>query len=83
MSADPLLTIEDLAAVLKVAPEMAREWESEGLLPVEEDADTASGRKYRQRRVVVALRERPEIMAEIKKAMMAKRGISSDDKSSG
>ncbi len=75
MSNDPLLTIEELAAVLRVPVEMAHSWEPLGFLPVEEDANEDDGKKYRQRNVVLALRDQPEIMTAVKNAMMAKRGI--------
>lgn len=77
MSVEPLITIEDLAAVLRVTVDMTRAWEARGILPVEEDIDTVNepNKKYRQRNVVLALREFPEIMDTIKQAMMAKRGI--------
>jgi len=77
MSNDPLLSIEELATVLRVPVEMALEWEQQSILPVETDAGD-SPKRYRQRSVVVALREYPEIMDAVKQAMMAKRGISNE-----
>lgn len=73
MSGDPLLTIDELATVLRVSTDMTREWESQGVLQAE--ADAQENKKYRQRHVVAALREHPEIMTAVKQAMMAKRGI--------
>ena len=76
MTNDPLISIDELAALLRVPVEMVREWEKQAILPIEDDVDTAdSDKKYRQRKVVLALREHPEIMTVIKQAMMAKRGI--------
>lgn len=78
MSNDPLLTIDELATVLRVSVEMVRNWEEQAILPIEDDAEEgteASGKRYRQRNVVLAIREYPEVMNAVKQAMMAKRGI--------
>ena len=74
MSDQPLLTIEQLAAVLRVPVEMTRQWETDGLLPVEDVPDGAAA-CYRQLAVVSELRKHPEVMDAIKSAMRARRGV--------
>ena len=68
MADEPLLTIEQLATVLRVPDELARQWEQDCILPKEKVAPDQPA-KYRQRAVVHELRKHPEIMSAIKAAM--------------
>jgi len=68
MSDEPSLTVEQLATVLRVPVDMVREWQQQGILPLSTD-DGSDGKHYCRRDVVRALREYPQIMADIKSAM--------------
>ena len=72
MNDEPLLTLDQLATVLRIPAEMARLWEADGILPGEETA-AADGPRYRQRAVVRTLRQHPDLMEQIKAAMAARK----------
>lgn len=64
---EPLLSLEQLATVLKVPQEMVRDWQQRGILPsAQGDAEESL---YSRAAVVRALRDYPDVMTAIKAAM--------------
>ena len=71
MSREPALTIEQLAAVLKIPESLLRSYQDKNMLPptVEGDDSSVSDCKYLRSEVVCKLREYPEAMEAIRRAI--------------
>lgn len=68
MTDELLLTIEQLARVLKIPEQLMVSCRQQGILPLPADGHEQPA-LYRRSEVVRALRKHPEIMDEIRKAM--------------
>jgi hypothetical protein len=68
MTDELLLTIEQLACVLKIPEQLMASCRQQGILPPSAD-DPEQPVRYRRSEVVRALRKHPEIMDEIRRAM--------------
>ena len=71
MTAETLLTIEQLALALKVPEKMVQAWRQQGILPQAANNPEQPPR-YLRTEVVQALRQEPDIMAGIRTAMRQK-----------
>ena len=71
MSQEPPLTIEQLAAVLKIPETLILSYRDQGLLPPAVDTQTTDtcGPRYVRSEVVQSLRQHPEAMDAIRQAM--------------
>ncbi|MEK6250045.1 MAG: hypothetical protein N2C12_17810 [Planctomycetales bacterium] len=67
MAHEPLLTLEQLATVLKVPEQMVRDWQQLGILPRASEPDDPT--MYSRAQVVQAIRNYPDIMEQIKSSM--------------
>ena len=71
MSQEPTLTIEQLAEVLKIPETLLRSYRDKGMLPhtVEGNDSSVSDCKYLRSEVVRKLREYPDAMDAIRRAI--------------